>query len=119
MNKDKINISGKDYFIASSAYTQFAYKEFTNRSMLNDIQRLITLEEKMENFDSNDSKSLGLIEKANEIFLKLTYVMIREADSSQVSSFEEFLKGVGTIYDNKEWLEKIMKLSCLPLSGQL
>lgn len=120
MNKDKITLGGKEYFIASSAYTQFAYKEFTGRSMLKDIQKLVFLQEKLDaNKEEADSNSLSLVEKFSEMMLKLTYVMIREADGSQVGSYEDFLKGISTIFGDNTWVEKSMKLACLPISRQL
>ena len=35
-----IKISNQEYVIKSSAYTMFAYKDFTGRDLLNDVQSL-------------------------------------------------------------------------------
>ena len=86
--KKIINISGKDYTMQSSAYTQFAYKDLTGRSLLNDLQ-------------------------------EISYVMIQEADSSQVNDYVSFLKSIDDLYTDPNWIEEVILLACTPISGRL
>ena len=51
-----------------------------------------------------------------EIVLRMAYVMIEEADSSQVKSYEEFLKSIDSLYDNVEWISEVIELATSPIS---
>lgn len=108
--KKIVTISGKEYSMKSSAYTQFKYKNDTGRKLLNDIQEIAKLKDKdLEN-------NLGDIDDLTEILLKMAYVMIEEADSTQVSNYEEFLKGLDGLYENTDWVNEIIELVTSPLS---
>ena len=108
--KKQVTISGKDYFMKSSAYTQFKYKNDTGRKMLEDLQSLTKLQ------NSTEDEMFSAIEDLSEIILRMTYVMIEEADSSQVTSFEDFLKDIDGIYDETEWINEVVMLATTPFS---
>lgn len=105
-----ITISGKEYNMKSSAYTQFKYKNETGRKLLEDIQKLTTLQE------ASQEDMMSGIDDLLEIILRITYIMIEEADSSQVTSYEDFLKGLDGLLDNQEWLQEVITLAASPLS---
>lgn len=113
MNKETINIGGHDYFMASSAYTQFAYKNLTGRSFLNDIQKLMNLD--VEHID----EKMNEFEHLMELLLNICFVMINEADSKQVGNYESFLKGIPSLFDDETWIEKTIALAVRPLSGRI
>lgn len=104
-----INISGKDYHMKSSAFTQFAYKNHTGRSFLSDVQKLsgITVDD-LTNVD-------GLI----ELLLDVSYVMIKEADPTKFASEEDFLKSIDSLFDEPDWVEQVIALAITPISGNL
>lgn len=108
-----IRIDGKDYKMKSSAYTQFAYKNETGRGLLSDIMDLqkLNLDKVNENVD--------IIDKLNATVLQMAYCMIKEADKSQVSNFEEFLRSIENLYDNTEWITETIELATSPLSRGL
>ena len=112
--KKIINISGKDYTMQSSAYTQFAYKDLTGRSLLNDLQNLIKLKSK-----TKDNIELTDLDNITELILKISFVMIQEADSTQVQDYKSFLKSIDDLYTNTSWIEEVILLGCTPLSGRL
>lgn len=116
MNKDKIDLDGKEYFLASSAYTQFAYKELTGRSFLNDLKYIIMKKKKSKNKKTDD---IACLEKITDMILHITYIMIKEASESQVTNYTDFVKSVGSIYDKTDWIEKVITLAAMPLSRQL
>ena len=108
--KKIIKIGNKEYEMKSSAYTQFKYKNDTGRKMLEDLQSLTDLQNKQE------SEMLSSIEDMTEIILRMSYVMIEEADPSQVKTFEEFLKDIDGLYDNIEWINEVISLAISPIS---
>ena len=59
---------------------------------------------------------IGGIEDLTEIVLKMAYVMIEEADSTQVKSYDEFLKGIENLYDDINWINEVIELATSPLS---
>ena len=111
--KKIINISGKDYTMQSSAYTQFAYKDLTGRSLLNDLQELIKLRSTKSDIE------LAMLDNVTELILKISYVMIQEADSSQVNDYVSFLKSIDDLYTDPNWIEEVILLACTPISGRL
>lgn len=108
--KKIVNISGKEYTIKSSAYTQFKYKDETGRKMLKDLQDLAKLQ------DAKEDEMLDSLDELTEIILKMAYVMIEEADSTQVKSYEEFLKSIDNIYSNTDWINTIVEVATSPIS---
>lgn len=110
-----IRISTKDYKMKASALTQFSYKNETGRSFLNDLQKLTEL-----NITGNDlTNNLEALDGLSETILKIAYIMIKEADKSAVTNFEDFLGGIESLYDDTNWIQEVLELACSPLSGQL
>lgn len=104
-----IKISGKEFKMKSSAYTQFAYKDATGRGLMKDLQELskMNLDNLNENFE--------MIDDLNSMALKMAYVMIKEADKNQVGSFDEFLKELDSLYEDIDWINDVVTLAISPL----
>ena len=96
----------------SSAWTQFAYKDLTGRSLLKDIQTISEVSDKIEN-------DMSLFDKLTEPLLDITYVMIQEADENQVKTKEDFYKSIESMYDDFTWVQEVMSLAINPISRQL
>ncbi len=105
-----IKIGNKEYEMKSSAYTQFKYKNDTGRKLLEDLQNLTQLQDKEE------SEMITSIDDLTDIVLRISYVMIEEADPSQVTTFEDFLKGIDGLFDNTEWINEVISLAVAPIS---
>lgn len=105
-----IKIGNKEYAMKSSAYTQFKYKNDTGRKLLKDLQNLTQLQDKEE------SEMITSIDDLTDIVLRISYVMIEEADPSQVTTFEDFLKGIDGLFDNTEWINEVISLAVAPIS---
>lgn len=110
--KKIINIDGKEYEMKSSAYTQFAYKNLTGRSLLKDIQNIAKLADAV-------NEDMSVIDEVTEPLLDISYVMIQEANQEQVKTKEEFYKSINSLFDNQEWVQEVITLAINPLSGQL
>ena len=110
--KKIISIDGKEYTMKSSAYTQFAYKDMTGRSLLKDIQNIADIADKIET-------DMSVIDEITEPLLNISYVMIQEADPSQVKSKEEFYKSIESMYDNYDWINEVLSLVINTYSRQL
>ncbi len=108
--KKVVKISGKEYTMKSSAYTQFKYKDNTGRKMLKDLQDLAKLQ------DAEQDEVLEGIDDLTEVLLKMAYVMIEEADSSQVKSYDEFLKQIENLYEDTDWMNEVIELATSPIS---
>lgn len=106
-----VKISGKEYEMKSSAYTQFKYRNDTGRKMLQDLQEIVKLQE------ANQDEMISGIDDLTEIVLKMAYVMIEEADSNQVKGYDEFLKGIDNLYENTDWISEVISLATSPISG--
>lgn len=105
-----IKIGNKEYEMKSSAYTQFKYKNDTGRKLLKDLQDLTQLQDKEE------SEMITSIDDLTDIVLRISYVMIEEADPNQVTTFEDFLKGIDGLFDNTEWINEVISLAVAPIS---
>ena len=110
--KKIIKIDGKEYEMKSSAYTQFAYKNLTGRSLLKDIQKFVDIQDKIE-------QDMSLIDEITEPLLDISYVMIQEADANQVKTKEEFYKSIESMYDDFDWINEVITLAINPISRQL
>lgn len=110
-----VKIGDNDFKMQSSAYTQFAYKNKTGRSMLQDLQQLIKFSDELQNREA----ALNDLDPISELILNIAYVMIEEADKTQVTDFESFLKSIPSLYDDMEWIYKVIRLGCSPISRQL
>ena len=108
--KKIIKIGDKDYTLKASAYTQFKYRNDTGRKLLKDLQDLSNLQ------NASEEDMVEGVEDLTEIVLKMAYVMIEEADSTQVKSYEEFLKGIENLYDDITWINEVIELATSPLS---
>lgn len=105
-----ITISGKEYEMKASAYTQFKYRDMTGRRMLQDLQDIAKLQ------DAEQEEMIGGIDDLTEIVLKMAYVMIEEADSSQVKGYDDFLKSIENLYENTDWISEVIELATSPIS---
>lgn len=108
--KKIVNISGKEYTIKSSAYTQFKYRDETGRRMLKDLQDIAKLQ------SANEDEVIEGIDDLTEIILKMAYVMIKEADSNQIESYDDLLKSIDSIYENTEWINDVVEVATSPIS---
>lgn len=108
--KKTIKIGEKEYFMKSSAYTQFKYKNDTGRKLLDDIQNIGVIQGLSE--EEQISKTDDII----ETLLRIAYVMIEEADNKQVTNFNEFLKNIDCLFDETEWIEDVIELATSPIS---
>ena len=113
--KKIINIDGKEYTMKSSAYTQFAYKDMTGRSFLKDMQKVINVVSETEKL----SEDLSLLDEITLLVLDAAYIMIQEADASQIGTKEDFYKSIESVYDDFKWIEDVILLACTPISRQL
>ena len=113
-----VKIGDKTFQMKSSAYTQLAYRNETNRSFLNDIKKLV----KLGDLNLNDLKAdeqLDLLDDLQELILPISYVMVKEADKTQAQNYEEFLKSLDNLYEDFEWVNEVILLACSPISRQL
>ena len=112
--KKIINIDGKDYTMQSSAYTQFAYKNLTGRSLLKDVKKIIELSSKVQ-------EDFSVIDDLTKPLLDVAFVMIEEGDSNQVKSKEDFIKSIECLYDKEKanWMDDVVMLAMNPISRQL
>lgn len=110
--KKIITIDGKEYSMKSSAYTQFAYKNLTGRSLLKDIQNIIKVADNIED-------DFSLADIITEPLLDISYVMIQEADAKQVNSKEDFYKSIGEMFKDYDWINEVITLAINPISRQL
>lgn len=107
--KKIITIGGNEYSMKASAFTQFAYKNETGRSLLGDIGMI----SKMTDEDYTD---LEKIEPIINLILDMSFVMIKEADDKQITNREEFLKSIDSLFDNVDWINEVMTLALSPFS---
>lgn len=110
--KKIIKIDGKDYTMQSSAYTQFAYKNLTGRSLLKDIQHITEIADKID-------KDFSLVDDITEPILDIAFVMIQEADEKQVETREKFISSIESLYDDFNWVNEVVTLAINPISRQL
>lgn len=110
--KKIITIDGKEYEMKSSAYTQFAYKNLTGRSLLKDIQNISSIADKIQD-------DMSLIDEITEPLLDISYVMYQEANNGNAKSKEDFYKSIDTMFDNYQWIQDVIELAINPISRQL
>lgn len=108
-----VKIGEKDYFMKSSAYTQFKYRNDTGRRLLEDIQKISKINEMSED------DQITRVDDIIELILRIAYIMIEEADEKQVSTFEEFLKGIDGLFDDATWINEVIELAASPISRGL
>ena len=105
--KKQVKIGEKEYFMKSSAYTQFKYKDDTGRSLLTDLKAI-------SNHDAEDIANN--VDDLLEMLLKMSYIMIQEADEKQVGTYNEFLKELDGLFDENNWISEVLELAISPLS---
>lgn len=110
--KKIIKISGKDYTIKSSAYTQFKYKNDTGRNLLNDLKALTF---KIEG--KKDEEVIEALDDMLDIMLKITYILIDEANQDNIGSFDDFLKSIDDLFGDISWIPDSIECAIAPLSG--
>lgn len=110
--KKIINIDGKEYTMKSSAYTQFAYKNQTGRSLIQDVKQIMNVVDKLET-------DFELVDMVSEPLLDMSFVMIQEADEKQVATKEDFIKSIDNLFDDCEWANEVLTLAINPISRQL
>lgn len=110
----KIKISGKEYIMKASAWTQFAYKDLTGRSFLTDIKELTKYADKEITLEN-----IEVLDELNKLLLPMTFVMVKEADSTQAVDYKDFLKNIDNLYDDITWIQEVILLACSPISRQL
>lgn len=109
-----IKIGTQEFYMKASALTQFTYKDFTGRSFLADMKKMIELTQ--GNIDVND---LEMIDKINDLVLPIAYVMTREANKEQAIDYDTFLGQLDDLYEDVDWIEDLILLACSPISRQL
>lgn len=105
-----IKISGKEYSMKSSAYTQFKYKDVTGNRMLDDIQKISKIN------GLSEEEQVGRLDDVIELLLKMAYIMIEEADDKQVTTFEDFLKNIDGLFEDTTWINEVIELATSPIS---
>ena len=116
-----IIINDKEYKLKSSAFTPFAYKNETGRDLMKDISYiydLYTETNKIENEEEKSKKWLDEIMGILDMVLKITHIMIKEADNN-APSYEDWLKGLDNILGDTTWLLDSLSCGFSPFSGQL
>jgi len=111
-----ITISGKNYKMKASALTQFLYKNDTGRSFISDLQKLADMHGK---FDGDLVSSVEAMDDITSILLKISYTMVKQADKTQVGTYDEFLDGIDNLYDETDWIQQVIEFACSPISRQL
>lgn len=103
-----------EFLLKSSAFTQFSYKNTFGRSFLKDIKFLVELNKKGISEDD-----IEIVDDINNIVLPISYIMIKEADPSQVTDYEDYLRKLDDLYTNFEWVNEVILLAASPISRQL
>ena len=109
-----IKLGGKEYQMKASAWTQFAYKNETGRSFLDDLSKLTELKD----LGSDDiTKSLKALEPVFNIILDMSYIMINEAIPNTFNNREDFYKSIDSIFDedNMDSITEIISLALSPI----
>ena len=81
-------------------------------SLLKDIQKITELAGKVEN-------DYSVVDDLTEPLLDVAYIMIDEADNTQVKTREDFIKGIDNLFGSFDWVNEVVLLALNPLSGQL
>lgn len=109
-----IKLGGKEYQMKASAYTQFAYKDETGRSFLDDLSKLT----EFKGVDTeNTAEMLKALEPVLNIVLDVSYIMINEATPNTFNNRDDFYKSIDTILDddNMESITEIIELAISPI----
>lgn len=112
-----IKIGDKTYKMASSAYTQFKYKNDTGRSLLADLSEFqnkysVLLDEK--NAEENIVEFMNKFEEVLDIILRIAFIMTNECDKNQAQTYEDFLKQTNNYFESLDWLNEVVELATAP-----
>ena len=116
-----VKISGKEYNLKSSAFTPFAYKNFTGNDLLKDLNKLSKLNAEIEKIADEDDRNSRWMEELFpilEMSLKIAYVMIKEKDKNFIS-YESWVSNMEYLMDDASWISEVMETAISPISGQL
>ena len=61
----------------------------------------------------------SVVDDLTEPLLDVAYIMIDEADNTQVKTREDFIKGIDNLFGSFDWVNEVVLLALNPLSGQL
>ena len=117
--RKKITIGTKEFEMQSSAYTQFKYKNDTNRSLVKDLTALGEKYKEIEGI--SEAEALDKFDDLEEFImtaLRLAYIMSMEAKSF-TGRFEDYLMEIDNYLDNADWISEVIELAISPLSGNL
>jgi hypothetical protein len=102
--KKEIKIGSVSFPVQSSAFTPFAYRNFTGRELLADLMKM---EKSLQEVQTDENKAPDVVSGLLSDILQLAYVMNKEADNA-VTSFEEWLKQFDGILDDNSWLAEVV-----------
>ena len=112
-----IKIGDKEFKMASSAYTQFKYKNDTGNSLMADLS---TFEEKYKVLlDENNLKDdpvefMNKLDEVLDMILRIAFIMTNECDKNQAQTYEDFLKQTSNYLESLEWLNEVVELATAP-----
>ena len=112
-----IKIGDKSYKMASSAYTQFKYKNDTGRSLMADLVEFqdkykILLDEK--NANENIIEFMNKLDEVLDMILRIAFIMTNECDKNQAQTYEDFMKQIDNYYESLDWLNEVVELATAP-----
>lgn len=102
--KKEIKIGSVSFPVQSSAFTPFAYRNFTGRELLADLMKM---EKSLQEVQTDENKAPDVVSGLLSDILQLAYVMNKEADNA-VTTFEEWLKQFDGILDDNSWLAEVV-----------
>lgn len=119
-----MKINDKEYKVDSSAYTAILYKSKFGTGIFQDLKKVqeVGLKQqeainklkkenpKLTEEEINEKSSLAIIDSLDDfiyIIEKMAYILIVSADSSQVGSFEDFLKGIPKVKLDDQWIVEV------------
>lgn len=116
-----VKIGNKDYNLKSSAYTMFKYKNDMHRDLLKDIILINDKYTEISNLpaEEQDLKWLDEISGILDMALHLAYIMIQEQDKNFTVSFEEWLKDLDGLVEDKNWIEEVLEVGVSPFLGRI
>ena len=65
-------------------------------------------------------ENIEALDEITNLIFPVAYVMTKEADATQITDYEGFLKSIDDIYsDGVDWISSVILFACSPISGQL
>lgn len=119
-----MKINGKEYKVDSSAYTAILYKSKFGTGIFSDLKKVqevgLKQQEAMDKLkkenpklteeEINEKSSLAIMDSLDDfiyVIEKMAYILIVSADSSQVGSFEDFLKSIPKVKLDDQWIVEV------------